>query len=360
MANLHASNGEEKAMKITKVQARAEVKQRPRPMRDALQTLDTQGTCYVRVECSEGICGEASIYFGRIDKGPLVAATLINEVLGPAIVGEDPFFIRRIRDQLWQLTDYHGTVGLALYAMSGIDIALWDHMGKALAQPVWRLLGAQRDLVPAYAMVGWLNYSLDELQQVSEQAMEQGFRGVKMKVGAPTLAEDVARIEAVQHVVGDQGLVMVDANQVFSVNEALRRGRIYEQMGCYWFEEPLRADDTAGLAQLAASLDIPIASGENNFGKRQFRELFERRAVDIVQPDLRRAGGVTECLEVGLMADAFNVPYASHGGGVHLHVLAALPNTLFMESGLLPAGGTVQLEDGCYRLPEEPGFGGAG
>jgi L-alanine-DL-glutamate epimerase-like enolase superfamily enzyme len=150
---------------------------------------------------------------------------------------------------------------------------------------------------------------------------------------------------------------MVDANQVFSVNGALARGSVYESLGCYWFEEPLRADDSDGLAQLASALTIPIASGENNYGKRQFRELFERRAVDIVQPDLRRAGGVTECLEIGLLADAFNIPYASHGGGVHLHVLAALPNVLFMESGLLPAGSPTRLVDGCYLLPEEPGFG---
>ena len=150
---------------------------------------------------------------------------------------------------------------------------------------------------------------------------------------------------------------MVDANQVFGFNEALRRGRVYQELGCYWFEEPLRADDTEGLAELAHALTIPIASGENNYGKRQFRALFERRAVDIVQPDLRRAGGFTECLEIGLLADAFNVPYASHGGGVHLHLLAALPNTLFMESGLLPAGAPTRLIDGCYPLPEAPGFG---
>ena len=167
----------------------------------------------------------------------------------------------------------------------------------------------------------------------------------------------MSRIRAVREAIGDEAALMVDANQVFSVNEAMRRGRVYEDLGCTWFEEPLRGDDTSGLAQLADALTIPIASGENNYGKRQFRELFERRAVDIVQPDLRRAGGLTECFEIGLMADAFNIPYASHGGGVHLHVLAALPNTLYMESGLLPAGSSVQLIDGCYPLPEEPGFG---
>ena len=344
-------------MKITQVTATATAERHSEPIRDALQWLDARGHTHITIETDEGISGSSDTHFGRVVQAPKVLAHFVNEVLGPEIIGEDPFLVRGIRDKLWKLTDYHGSQGLALFGISGIDIALWDLMGRALAQPVWRLLGAQRTMVPAYSMSGWLNYPIDELKRITEKAMQQGFRGVKMKVGAPTLEEDIQRIEGVQSVVGQNGLVMVDANQVFTVNEALRRGRVYEEMGCYWFEEPLRADDTAGLAQLAHDLTIPIASGENNYGKRQFRDLFERRAVDIVQPDLRRAGGVTECLEIGLMADAFNIPYASHGGGIHLHVLAALPNTLFMESGLLPDGSSIKLIDGCYPLPEEPGFG---
>ena len=344
-------------MKITNVTATAESRRRPNPIRDAIQALDTDGACRVVIETSEGVTGRSNIFFGRGDQSPAILAHLINDALGPAVIGDDAFLIRGIRDKLWQLTDYHGTLGLALFGIAGIDIALWDAVGRALGQPVWRLLGGRRDRVPAYAMVGWLNYDIDTLRRIATQAMEQGFVGVKMKVGAPTLQEDVQRIAAVRAAIGSEALLMVDANQVFSVHEALRRGRIYEEMGCYWFEEPLRADDIAGLAQLAQALTIPIASGENNYGKRQFRELFERRALDIVQPDLRRAGGLTECLEIGLLADAFNVPYASHGGGAHLHVLAALPNTLYMESGLLPAGAQ-PLIDGCYMLPEEPGLGG--
>jgi L-alanine-DL-glutamate epimerase-like enolase superfamily enzyme len=345
-------------MKITRLTARAESRPRPRPVRDALQTLDTHGACRVTLETSEGITGGATIGFGRLDAAPAILARLIEDELAPAVVGADPFMIRAIRDALWRLTDYHGTAGLALLGIAAVDIALWDTVGRAVGQPVWRLLGARRDRVPAYAMVGWLDYDLAELARVCAAAVEQGFRGVKMKVGAPTLAEDVARIEAVRAAIGPDRLVMVDANQVFSRHEALRRGRVFEELGCYWFEEPLRADDTDGLAELAAALAIPVASGENNYGRRQFRQLFERRAVDIVQPDLRRAGGVTECLEIGLLADAFDVPYASHGGGIHLHVLAALPNALFLESGLIPAGSSVRLVDGCYPLPEAPGFGG--
>jgi L-alanine-DL-glutamate epimerase-like enolase superfamily enzyme len=345
-------------VKITRLVAQAEAQPRPRPVRDALQTLDTRGACRLTIETDAGISGHASIGFGRLAAAPAVLAHLIEAELAPAVVGADPFLIRGIRDTLWAVTDYHGTAGLALLGIAAVDIALWDLVGRAVGQPVWRLLGARRDRVPAYAMVGWLNYDLDELKRSCATAMEQGFRGVKMKVGAPTLEEDIARIQAVRAEIGPTALVMVDANQVFSLTEALRRGLVYQELGCYWFEEPLRADDAAGLAELASALTIPVASGENNYGRRQFRDLFERRAVDIVQPDLRRAGGVTECLEIGLMADAFNIPYASHGGGVHLHVLAALPNTLFMESGLLPPDSPVRLVDGCFPLPEEPGFGG--
>ena len=312
----------------------------------------------VRITAQDGlsdrVSGVSSTNFGRLRAAPGVLAQLIREELTPEVLGEDPFLIRGIRDKLWRLTDYHGTAGLALMGISAVDIALWDLVGHALRQPVWRLLGAVRDRMPAYAMVGWLNFDVEELKPIAERAVAQGFRGVKMKVGAPTLEEDVARIEAVRGVVGPDLKLMVDANQVFSLPEALRRGRVYQELGCFWFEEPLRADDHAGLAELARALDLRIASGENDFGKRQFRDLFERRAVDVVQPDLRRAGGATECLEIAAPADAFGVAYASHGGGPHLHLLAAMPNAIYMESGYLPEGG--RLEDGCIRLPEGPGF----
>lgn len=343
-------------MNVTRVVATSHVSMRDQPSRDALQVLDTRGECSVTIETDQGVSGSSSTYFGRGEASPAILEKIINDELAPAIIGEDPFLIRGIRDKLWRLTDYHGTSGIALIAIAAIDQALWDFAGRALEQPVWRLLGAYRDKVPTYAMVGWLNWDVDQLKEIATKAAGQGFRGVKMKVGAPTLDEDIARIEAVRSVLDDTHLLMVDANQVFSVQEALQRGKVYEEMGCYWFEEPIRADNTDGLAQLASELTIPIASGENNYGLGQFRQLFERRAVDIVQPDIRRAGGLTECLEIGLMARGFDIPYASHGGGAHLHVLAALPNAIFLESGLLPADSPIKLIDGCYPLPETPGL----
>src|SRR5215216_1936222 len=247
----------ENRVKITNVTATAESRRRASPIRDALQALDTDGACRVVIETSEGIVGRSSIFFGRGEQSPAILAHLINAALAPAVIGEDAFLIRGIRDKLWKLIDYHGTLGLALFGIAGIDIALWDAVGRALGQPVWRLLGGHRDRVPAYAMVGWLNYDLDTLRRIATQAMEQGFAGVKMKVGAPTLQEDVQRIEVVRATIGPDKLLMVDANQVFSLNEALRRGRVYEELGCYWFEEPLPADDIDGLARLSQELTIP-------------------------------------------------------------------------------------------------------
>lgn len=343
-------------MKITRIDVSHTSTAKSHAVRDAIQLLDRNGTTTVTIHTDQGISGTSDTYFGRVAASPALLAALIDEELGPEIIGLDPFLIRGIRDRLWKLTDYHGTAGFALFGIAAIDLALWDLMGKALEQPVWRLLGAQRERVPAYAMVGWLELDEPALAAICAKAMDQGFHGVKMKVGCPTLAEDVARIETVRAAIGDGTPLMVDANQALSVAEATRRGLVYQDLGCTWFEEPIRADDIDGHVELSRRLHIPIATGENRYGVAQFRDLFTRGGVGVVQPDLRRAGGLTECLEIGLMAHGFNIPYASHGGGAHLHLLAALPNTLYMESSLLPDGSSITLVDGAYPLPEEPGL----
>ncbi|MFG1625819.1 mandelate racemase/muconate lactonizing enzyme family protein [Kribbella sp. NPDC049227] len=343
-------------MKITEISVEVLSEAKAHPVRDAIQLLDRNGRTRVRIDTDEGITGVSNTYFGRVASSPAVLASIVTEQLAPAIVGEDPTLIRGIRQKLQTLTDYQGTAGLSSYGISAIDLALWDLLGKSLDVPVWKLLGAQRTTIPTYAMVGWLELDVAGLETVSAKAMEQGFRGVKMKVGGGPLSEDVQRIKAVRAVIGPDAPLMVDANQAFGYSEALRRGRVYEELDCRWFEEPLPAGDTDAHVRLAGKLDIPIATGENRYGQAAFRDLIARGGVGVVQPDLRRAGGLTDCLEIGLMAAGFGVPYASHGGGAHIHVLAALPNTIYVESGLLPADGRVELVDGCYPLPLGPGL----
>ena len=343
-------------MKITDISVEVVSEPKAHAVRDAIQVLDRNGQTRVRIDTDEGVSGVSTTYFGRVASSPAVLAKIITEQLAPAIIGEDPALIRGIRQRLQTLTDYQGTAGLSSYGISAIDLALWDLLGKSLDVPVWKLLGAQRTTIPTYAMVGWLELDVAGLETVSAKAMEQGFRGVKMKVGGGPLSEDIQRIKAVRAVIGPDAPLMVDANQAFGYDEALRRGRAYEGLGCRWFEEPLPAADTESHVRLAGKLDIPIATGENRYGQAAFRDLIARGGVGVVQPDLRRAGGLTDCLEIGLMAAGFGVPYASHGGGAHIHVLAALPNTIYVESGLLPADGRVELVDGCYPLPLGPGL----
>jgi L-alanine-DL-glutamate epimerase-like enolase superfamily enzyme len=206
-------------------------------------------------------------------------------------------------------------------------------------------------------MVGWLNYSDDEVQAICTRALEQGFRAVKIKVGYPTLEEDAQRIEVVRRAIGTRTALMVDANQALTTAEAIRRGRVFDELGCLWFEEPLPAADLDGYAELARVLDIPIASGENLYGRHAFAPFVRHRAVDIVQGDLRRAGGPTEVLAIATLADAHRLPYASHGGGpVNLNLLATMPNALYLETGLLTPDSSLTLEDGCALLPQGAGF----
>ena len=345
-------------MKVTAVEVTVRRREpNPNPIRDALQALPGAGSVTVTVHTDEGISGTGEVGFGRIAGAPNTLGALIEHELKPLVLDTDPAFLRATREAMLRETEYHGSSGLAMFGIAALDTALWDCVGKAHGAPCWRLWGAVSDRVPAYAMVGWMNYDDNEVQRICAQAVEQGFRAVKIKVGHPTLAEDINRISVVRQAVGDDVQLMVDANQALSTAEAIRRGRAFQDLGCYWWEEPIPADDVDGYAELAAALDIPVATGENLYTKQDFARFLKRDAVDIVQPDLRRAGGPTGLLELGALASALRRPYASHGGGpVQLNVMACLPNALYLETGLIGPGSPLKLVDGCALVPQGPGF----
>jgi L-alanine-DL-glutamate epimerase-like enolase superfamily enzyme len=334
----------------------------PDPICDALQCLPGAGLVHVTVHTDashhgQAITGTGEVGFGRIAGAPDALAALIEHELAPLVVGADPALVAAVHEAMARETEYHGTFGLATFGIAAIDTALWDCQGKALGVPCWHLWGGAQTHIPAYAMVGWLNYDLAQLQEIAARAAAQGFRGVKIKVGAPTLAEDIARVEAVRTVIGDGTDLMVDANQSLTTAEAIRRGRAFQGLGCLWWEEPLPADDIDGYAALVRALDIPIATGENLYSRYDFARFLRRDAVDIIQPDLRRAGGPTAMLQIGKLAHAFRRPYASHGGGpVQLNVMASLPNAIYLETGLLGPDTPFALEDGCAPVPQGPGF----
>ena len=332
-------------------------KPNPNPIRDALQSLPGAGAVKLEVLTDEGFTGRGEAWFGRGFGAPEALAGIINHELKPLVVGTDPAFVRGTHQRLLQETEYHGSFGLTMFGIAAIDTALWDCLGKARGVPCWKLWGAVHDSIPAYAMVGWLNFTDDQVTRICRQAVDQGFRGVKIKVGYQTLREDVARVTLVRQAIGDGIDLMVDANQSLGVKEAIKRGSAFQDLGCRWWEEPLPADDVDGYAQLAAALDIPVATGENLYTRQDFARFLKHQAVDIIQPDLRRAGGPTSLLQIGLLADSFRIPYASHGGGPEqLNIMACLPNMIYLETGLLSPDSPLKLVDGCAQLPQGAGF----
>jgi L-alanine-DL-glutamate epimerase-like enolase superfamily enzyme len=283
----------------------------------------------------------------------------------PVLLGKDPAFPKKLREELWQAVEYHGVQGVASFALAAADIALWDILGKAAGWPVYKMLGAFRDRVPAYAMCGWYyenDSDLAQYRRAIESHLEEGFPAVKIKVGRYDLDDDIRRIKLALELVGKNGRVMVDSNQVFNRNEALRRGRVYQQMGCFWFEEPLVPYDHEGYAELARELDMRIATGENEYTKYAFLDLLSRKGVDVVQPDNRRAGGVTEWMEIAAIAAGFGVELASHGGGpTNVHMVCAMPNAIYLESGSLKGDSSsvekLRMVDGQILVSEAPGMG---
>lgn len=333
---------------------------------DAIHTFGTEsGGVVLRLGTDAGITGWAYSSFGTIAGGPRVAQAVLEQELKPVLVGKDPAFPRRLRSELWKATEYNGVQGVVQFAIAAADIALWDILGKAAGLPVYKMLGACADRVPAYSMCGWYyenDGDLSHYKKAIAEAFEEGFSAVKIKVGRASLDDDVRRIEAAREIAGKDRRIMVDANQVFDLNEAIRRGRIYQQMGCYWFEEPLPPYDHVAYAELARELDIRIATGENEYTKYAYADLIGRRGADIVQPDNRRSGGVSEWMEIAAIAAGFGVDVASHGGGpTNVHMLLAMPNAIYLESGSLKGESStlekLRMRDGQILAPETPGMG---
>jgi L-alanine-DL-glutamate epimerase-like enolase superfamily enzyme len=355
-----------RGMKITGLETDLLILPPGRPYADAIHNFGPdRGGVVLRILTNANVTGWAYSSFGMVKGGPQVVRALLEEEIKPVLLGKDPAFPKRLRKDLWSALEYHGIEGIAQFALAAVDLALWDILGRAAGQPVYQMIGAYRDRMPAYAMCGWYYEKDDDLSQYKTQItqhLEEGFNAVKIKVGRGSIDEDVRRIRAAQELCGKDRRIMVDANQAFNRNEALRRGRVYQQMGCFWYEEPLVPHERAGFAELAHELDIRIATGENEYTKYGFVDLMERRGVDVVQPDNRRAGGLTEWMEIAAIADGFGLELASHGGGpTNMHMLLAMPNAIYMETGSMKGDSNyvekLRMVNGEILAPESPGMG---
>jgi L-alanine-DL-glutamate epimerase-like enolase superfamily enzyme len=332
----------------------------PTPRFDAVQSFEKQETPFVEIETDDGFRGLGYSY--TIGKGGRAVLSMLRDHLLPRLLGKDSRTVEAIWADLYGSTRATSIGVLTALALAAVDTALWDVRCKRAGEPLWRLAGGYRHEVPLYDTEGgWLQLPVDNLVASALDAKEAGWAGVKLKVGKPRVAEDVARVTAVRSAVGVDLEIMVDANQSMTWTEAARRASAFEALDVAWFEEPLPADDVSGHALLVRSTSVPVAVGESLYSLGQFRAYLESGAAGIVQVDAARIGGVTPWLKVAHLAEAFNVPVAPHFlMELHVSLAAAVPNGLYVEHIPQLAAITtsaMRIVDGHAVAPEEPGLG---
>lgn len=261
------------------------------PLHTSSGALTSAPLILIDLHTSAGTVGRAYLFaFTRANVKPIAA---LVETMGQMIVGDPvaPFDIERKLRQKHVLLGVHNVV---LIAMSGIDMAVWDAHAQHLGQPLARALGGSVRPVKAYNSKGLGIQAIGALAGNAEALVKEGFSAVKLRLGRPNAADDVAAVRAVKKAIGPEITLMVDFNQALSVNEAILRGRMLdEEGGLLWIEEPTRADDFAGNARIADALDTPVQIGENFMGPEQMAQALAARAADFVMPDTQRIGGVT-------------------------------------------------------------------
>ena len=326
----------------------------------------------VVVKTDEGIEGYASMV-GFLDESKGLVG-----LMRPFMVGRDPLRVENIV-QVIRSAHYLG------YKAFFIEVAMWDIIGKAVGQPVYRLLGGARDRVKAYASTGELR-DPETRAEDARRLVEEGFKAIKVRIRNHDIREDLAVVEAVRIAVGDDIEIMVDANQAWLIHgfadypkwdlkRALTVARELEKQGVLWLEEPLRMRDYDGLAILRRSTSLAISGGELNDDLDDFRELIARGCYDILQPDVTFSGGILNCRKIAAMAEAANLTYNPHtwtnglGLAANLQLMGAIPNCTHCEFPYEPPGWIPEARDamltepitiddeGYVAVPSKPGLG---
>lgn len=335
----------------------------------------TRGGCLVEIVAEDGTCG-----WGECFGPPRLNAAIVS-AYRPFLVGEDALATERHWQTLYNTFRDQGQKGLAITALSGVDIALWDLKGRLLGQPVYRLMGGPlRREVAAYATGTYRREAgrpVDYICQEVAGYVAEGFGAVKLKIGFG-VAEDLALIAAVRETIGPATGLMLDANHGYDAIEAIDLGRRAARFDIGWFEEPVVPDDLGSYLEVRRGQPIPVAGGECEFTRWGFREVLTRRAHDIIQPDTCAAGGLSECKKIADMATAFGVRYVPHvwGTGIGLaaalHLLAVLPHSPPRHTPLEPLlefdrsehpfrqavlSRPLEHERGMVRVPDGPGLG---
>ena len=314
----------------------------------------------VRVRDEDGLEGLGYTY--TVGRGGGAVCRMIEDDLKPLLIGRDACRIEHLWERMWWGLHYVGRGGAAAMAISPVDIALWDLKGKRFIEPLWKLLGGHNPKVPIYGGGVDLQFPLEKLEAQTAKFLDRGFGAVKMKVGRPSLSEDVERVKAVRSLVGPAVDLMVDANNGFRVDRALKASRAFAEFDVFWLEEPTIPDDLPGHVKIASEGPTPVAAGESLRTVYEFRQYIAGGALAFPQPDASNLGGITPWMKVAHLAEAFNLPVSSHGiHDIHAHTLAAVPNGSYLEEhgfGLEKyMTRPLTIEDGYAVAPERPGHG---
>lgn len=314
----------------------------------------------VEIATDEGLRGLGySLVFGGGGEDAVLAYV---KRLEPLLLGEDPLWVEALWEKMFRADRGIRGLGVAGYAVSALDIALWDIAGKAASLPLYQLWGAFTDRIPAYGSGGWAKYSEGDLIREAERYAAMGCRHYKMKIHHPDPRENRRRVEAVKRALSNEVRMMVDVNQRLDALGAIRQAEYLQDLDLVWYEEPVLADDNAACAEVARAIAIPVATGENHYTRWEFRDLIERRAAKYLMPDVCRANGYSETMRIGRLAAAHPVTVTPHV--VHelsLHVVGALPNGFLVEYiDWVPEGLFEEMpkcEDGHFRIAAKPGHG---
>jgi len=330
---------------------------------DSKRSLDHLEFAGIRLRTDTEI--SATGYVATVGHGAKVIQSAIDTLFAADLVGHDPNDVREIWQRLYfGKSLWIGRAGAVHMALAAIDIALWDAVAKAAEKPLWQVLGGEDAApLPIYnTNAGWLNFSVERLCEEASRQIDAGYRALKMKVGGPELDDDVDRVAAVRKHIGNDILLMADANQNWQLDTAIVAAERLSDFGLGWIEEPLHPDDLRGHAALKPKCPMPLALGENIYSTHIFDAFIAHDAVDVVQVDACRVGGITPWLDVAAMADAAGLKVCPHAGDIaqiHQHLVRAIPNNWllevipFWEKG--PFVHQARLEDGYCLAPAEPG-----